>query len=110
MSGNGAPIPGTIIMMVRRQMAVLGQKIGMIIVLRCGAVLGAIGPDSCRSAYRNYRLPPRLPQRRRRISGGVGLLGGLCNPFSLFPVGHSYWWANQFAHRQFAQLAISTVL
>jgi hypothetical protein len=68
-------------MMVRRRMAVSGQKMGMIIVLLCGAVLGTsiqitAVPLPAASATAASTTTP--------VFGWCAVLGGLCNPFSLF--------------------------
>ena len=90
MSGNGAPILGTLTMMVRRRMAVLGQKMGMIIILHCGAVLGAsiliaAVPLAATAAT------AATSSSATTVFGWCAVSGGLCNRFSLFfpPKGRS---------------------
>jgi hypothetical protein len=69
-------------MMVRRGMEVSGQKMGMIIVLLCGAVLG--------TTIRITAVPLTATTEAAATSttstvfGWCAVLGGLCNPFSLF--------------------------
>ena len=81
MSGNGAPILGMIIIMVRRRMAVSGQKMGMIIVLLCGAVLG---PSILPAVPLTASTSPAASTTTNSVFGWCAGLGGLCNPFSLF--------------------------
>jgi hypothetical protein len=63
-------------------MEVSGQKMGMIIVLLCGAVLGA--------AIHLAAVPLTAPTTTAAttttatVFGWCAVLGGLCNPFSLF--------------------------
>jgi hypothetical protein len=63
-------------------MAVSGQKMGMIIVLLCGAVLG--------SSFRIAAVPltatttTAATTTAATVFGWCAVLGGLCNPFSLF--------------------------
>jgi hypothetical protein len=73
---------GMIIMRVRQGMEVLGQKMGMIIVLLCGAVLG--------TSIRITAVPlsatttTAATTAKTSVFGWCAVLGGLCNPFSLF--------------------------
>jgi hypothetical protein len=81
--GNGALMIGMIIMRVRQGMEVLGQKMGMIIVLLCGAVLGSpihisAVPLSATTAS------AATASAASTVFGWCAVLGGLCNPFSLF--------------------------
>jgi hypothetical protein len=77
------PILGTIIMMVRRRMAVSGQKMGMIIVLLCGAVLGTTIPVSA-VPLTVASTTAATSTTTTSVFGWCAVLGGLCNPFSLF--------------------------
>jgi len=81
--GNGVPILGTIIMMVRRGMEVSGQKMRMIIVLLCGAVLGTSVRMSAvpLSASTSIGAPSSTTSA---VFAWCAVPGGLCNPFSLF--------------------------
>jgi hypothetical protein len=82
MFGNGALMTGMIIMMVRRGMEVSGQKMGMIIVLLCGAVLG---PTIRISAVPlTAATTPAATTSTTTVFGWCAVPGGLCNPFSLF--------------------------
>jgi hypothetical protein len=69
-------------MMVRRGMEVSGQKMGMIIVLLCGAVLG--------TTIRVAAVPltaattSAATASATTVFGWCAVPGGLCNPFSLF--------------------------
>jgi hypothetical protein len=70
--------------MVRRGMEVSGQKMGMIIVLLCGAVLGT----SIRITAVPLSATPSLGATSSTTTTAVfawcAVPGGLCNPFSLF--------------------------
>jgi hypothetical protein len=81
--GNGVPILGTIIMMVRRGMEVSGQKMGMIIVLLCGAVLGTTIRLSAVPRFATTTAAASTSSTTT-VFGWCAVLGGLCNPFSLF--------------------------
>ena len=80
--GNGVPILGTIIMMVRRGMEVSGQKMGMIIVLLCGAVLGTT--IQITAVPLTAATPTAATTSTTSVFGWCAVPGGLCNPFSLF--------------------------
>jgi hypothetical protein len=82
MSGNGAPIPGTITMTVRRGMAVSGQKMGMIIILLCGAVLGT--SIHLTAVPLPATTTTAATTAATTVFGWCAVLGGLCSPFSLF--------------------------
>jgi len=81
MSGSGAPILGMITMTVRRRMAVLGQKMGMIIILLRGAVLGT---STHFSAVPLTAAATTAATTSATVFGWCAVLGGLCNPFPLF--------------------------
>jgi hypothetical protein len=68
-------------MMVRRGMEVSGQKMGMIIVLLCGAVVGATIQIS---AVPLSASPTSAAASAASVFGWCAVPGGLCNPFSLF--------------------------
>ena len=80
--GNGVPMPGTITIRMRRRMAVSGQKMGMIIVLYCGAVLGTT--IRLTAVPLSVTTTPAATATPTTVFGWCAVLGGLCNPFSLF--------------------------
>jgi hypothetical protein len=80
--GNGALMTGMIIMRVRQGMEVPGQKMGMIIILLCGAVLGATIRIS--AVPLTVTTAAAAPTTTTTVFGWCAVLGGLCNPFSLF--------------------------
>jgi len=83
MFGSGARIICMITISERRRMAVLGQKMGMIIVLHCGAVLGStilITAVPLTAATTTVVTASTTST----VFGWCAVLGGLCNPFPLF--------------------------
>jgi hypothetical protein len=70
-------------MMVRRGMEVSGQKMGMIIVLLCGAVLGTSFHISAVPLTATTSLGA-TSSSASSVFAWCAVPGGLCNPFSLF--------------------------
>jgi hypothetical protein len=62
-------------------MAVSGQKMGMIIVLLCGAVLGTTIQIT---AVPLTAATATAAATTTTVFGWCAVLGGLCNPYSLF--------------------------
>jgi hypothetical protein len=70
-------------MMVRRGMEVSGQKMGMIIVLLCGAVLGSAIQITAVPLTASATIGAATSSATT-VFAWCAVLGGLCNPFSLF--------------------------
>jgi hypothetical protein len=73
---------GMIIMRVRQGMEVPGQKMGMIILLFCGAVLGTTIRIS--AVPLTAATASAATTTTTSVFGWCAVPGGLCNPFSLF--------------------------